>query len=219
MMKQTLTTAQEPFDVYLTGPEKASLGVMILHDWWGVVEYQRQRAEDLAYLGYRSMIVDLYDGHHPNNAQDAGEFMRALDQEAAGRKMTAALETLRAETPKVAVLGWSLGGLQAQYAALDNPEAVDALILFYCRIVLNVENCADLHGPVLGIFAESERTWPDKQQQLEQILKQANLPFETVSYAADHGFANPAGNRHDAKAEAASFKIVTQFLQRHFPQP
>src|SRR5262249_481990 len=49
-------------------------GVLVVHEWWGLNEYARKRAEQLAGLGYVAFACDMYgEGkhtEHPNEARD-----------------------------------------------------------------------------------------------------------------------------------------------------
>ncbi len=215
VIKQLVTEDQEKFEIFLVGAQDATKSILLIHDWWGMLDYNKEYANRFAELGYLAMVIDLYDGHHPNNAQDAGEFMRTLDQDQANRKMATALRKLHAPKRKTAVLGWSLGGVQAQYAAMENPSLVHALIFYYCRIVLEEEDIEGMRTPVLGVFSEAERTWPEKQEKLKRLLTKAKISYETVSYKGHHGFANPEGQRHDSTAAQAAWEVVQAFLTKH----
>lgn len=215
MKAMTLTTDNGiPFNVEIAGPEDARAAVMILHDWWGVLDYNRNWAERLAEAGYRVMIVDLYDGENATDAQEAGEMMRNLDQEVADRKLMTALAWLKAGSPRVAVLGWSLGGHQALQAAILDPETVDAAVLFYCRLINDLESLRTLNGPVLAVFAEQERTWPEKMERFGALMSEAGKPLEVKSYAAGHGFVNPRSARFDAAAAEDGWQVTLDFLHR-----
>ena len=34
--------------------------VLVVHEWWGLTDYPRMRAQQLAQLGYLAMAVDMY---------------------------------------------------------------------------------------------------------------------------------------------------------------
>lgn len=209
------TTANEVFSCDVEGAEDAPRGILIIHDWWGTLEYNREWAGRFAAEGYRAMIVDLFDGHHPETTKEASEFVRNLDQEAAGRKLSSALQALHRDGRKLGVLGWSFGGAQAQHAALDNPQYVDAVVMSYCRILFNHKNLAQLTAPVLAIFAEAEKTWPDKQADLELLMTEFDKELECASYDAAHGFANPDSLNYDNEASEESWRTALDFLDRH----
>ncbi|MDM8561612.1 alpha/beta fold hydrolase [Candidatus Parabeggiatoa sp. HSG14] len=211
-----LTTPEgDVFQTYLVGPADATKAVLIIHDWWGMLNYNREWADQFAKLGYRAMVVDLYDGYHPADIKDAGEYMRGIDLEVAHSKLDTAITTLQIPHRKIAVLGWSFGGLQAQHTTLQNPSIVDALVLYYCRVILDKQNITTLNCPVLAIFAESERTWPKKQYSFEKTMSEANKILEYYSYDADHGFANPEGPRYDSDATEEALQKTVTFLEKY----
>jgi len=212
---QLITSVGEVFENYVVGSEQATKGVLIIHDWWGILDYNRQWANQFARLGYRAMVIDLYDGYHPTDAKAAGEYMRNLDQDQANRKLQSALLTLRTSHRKVATLGWSFGGLQAQQVTLQSPELVDATVFFYCRNLINKHNAKTLKGAILAFFAESERTWPDKQAELEYVMADAEKNLEFHSYDADHGFVNPESTRYDSEATEDAWRVTIAFLNKY----
>jgi len=208
------TAAGELFETYSYGVADVTGAVMLIHDWWGIQPYNKVWAEKLAREGFRVLLVDLYDGHQPQDATDAGEFMRNLDQAIANRKLQTALTELKRHHKHIAVMGWSFGGLQAQNATFLEPEAVNATVFFYSRVITEQDQLAHLNGPVLGIFSTTERTWPQKQLEWETAMKAAGKLFESHSYDADHGFVNDGGPRYDAEATESSWRISLDFLRR-----
>lgn len=202
------------FEAYVAGPEDAERAVLMIHDWWGVLDYNRTWADRFADLGYRAMVIDLYDGEQARNAEEAGDMMRSVDQDEADAKLLSALEYLKAGGRPVGALGWSFGGRQAMQAALLDPEAVRATVLLYCRMVTEVDELRRLGGPVLAIYAETERTWPEKMEKFTQAMAEAGQAVESLSFPGAHGFANPGSERyHEAYAESA-FAAARDFLDR-----
>lgn len=202
-------------EAYVTGPDSARHAILIIHDWWGVLPYNRDWADRLAALGYKAMVLDLYDGEKASNAEQAGELMRNIDQDEADNKLIAALEYLRQGGRTVTTLGWSLGGRQALLAALLDPEVVTSAVLFYCRLVTDTEALAQLGGPVLAIYASQERTWPDKMDHFNRAMAAAGKTVESHSLDAGHGFINPGSERYHAEFAEQSWQLVRDFLARH----
>lgn len=204
-------------EAYVVGPDTASHAILLIHDWWGVLKYNQQWADRLAALGYKAMVIDLYDGEKATNAEQAGELMRNLDQDIADNKLLAALEHLKQGGRKVTTLGWSLGGRQALLAALLDPEVVSSAVLFYCRMVTDSEALAELGGPVLVIYAQQERTWPDKMERFNQAMAAAGKTVETHAFDAGHGFVNPGSERYNEAYANQCWGLVQDFLQRVAP--
>jgi carboxymethylenebutenolidase len=208
------TSTGEVFEVYTAGQESQK-AVLIIHDWWGVLDYNKEWADQCAALGYHAWVIDLFNGYCPKTSKEASEHLRTLDQDMLNRKLSTALTTLRTPERKVAVLGWSFGGLHAQAVTLMHPELVDALIIFYCRIILDKHNSKTLHCPTLAFFSETEKTWPDKQAALEHALAEAEKTLECHSYDADHGFVNSENVRHDNDASEDTWQKTVKFLEKY----
>src|SRR5262245_64662907 len=50
-------------------------GVLVVHEWWGLNDYARKRAEELAKLGYVAFACDMYgDGKTTEHPKEAGQF-------------------------------------------------------------------------------------------------------------------------------------------------
>lgn len=218
MVMMTLKTRDgDEADAYVTGPDDARHGILIIHDWWGVLKYNRDWADRLAELGYKVMVIDLYGGEQARNAERAGELMRTLDQDVADGKLLAALNELKQGGRRVTTMGWSFGGREALLAALLDPEVVNSDILFYCRMVTDVEALAQLSGPTLAIYAQQERTWPEKMHAFDNAMAAAQKVVESHSFDAGHGFVNPGSERYDEQASNRCWELVTDFLRRVAP--
>ncbi|MBW9257620.1 MAG: dienelactone hydrolase family protein [Candidatus Thiodiazotropha sp. (ex. Lucinisca nassula)] len=214
-----LTTEQgERFKAYLAGSAESRGGILILHEWWGVKPHNRQWADQFADSGFQALVIDLYDGRVTDEAEQAAQWMREIDQQTADRKLIAALEYLAHDDRKIAVYGCSFGGKQAMQASLLKPELVDASILAYCRMETDPSKLANLQGPVLVIYAEQERNWPEKQQDFEQAMSEAGKLTESVTYDAAHGFTNPTSPRYDESADRSSWQVIVDFMQREIAE-
>lgn len=210
-----LQTAQgESFKGYLAGDETAPGAVLILHEWWGVMPHNRQWADRLAEAGHLSLVVDLYDGRVTDDPEQAAQWMREIDQAAADRKLIAAIEFLSEQGRRLAVYGCSFGGKQAMQASLLRPQQVSATALAYCRLETDAARLSALQGPVLAIYAQQERNWPQKQEDFESAMQAAGKLTEAVGYEAAHGFSNPTSPRYDREADAASWQVLLDFLAR-----
>jgi len=210
-----LSTGQgEPFEVHPYGEENAPRGVLLIHDFWGVRPYNHDWARRFAERGYRALVIDLYQGDQPPDAEAAAARMREVDQRQAERKLCTALRALRGEGRRLGVLGWSFGGLKAQEASLLAADTVDATVFLYSRVVTDAERLACLRGPVLGLFSETERSWPEKQREWELAMYQAGKGRESRTYPAGHGFCNPDSPRFEAQAADAAWSAAVAFLDR-----
>ena len=207
--------AGQPFRGYVCGPQNAPRGVLLIHEWWGLKDHNRALAEQFAELGYRALVADLYDGRVTDDAQQAGEWMRSLDQGEVDGKLRAALRYLQAPGRRVATYGCSFGGRQALEASLLDLHAVAATVMLYSRMETDARRLRALNGPVLAIYAEGERAWPEKMHAFERAMAEAGKVTESHSYAADHGFTNPTSPRYDREADQAAWSVTLAFLARY----
>ena len=69
-------------------------GLILLPEWWGLNDYLRRRARELAGLGFVALAADVYgDGREAADPAEAGALMGGLfaDMAATGARRTAAL--------------------------------------------------------------------------------------------------------------------------------
>ena len=73
-------------------------GLIVLPEWWGLNDYLRRRARELAGLGFVAMATDVYgEGREAADSAEAGQLMGGLFQDipALGERLRAAYETLK----------------------------------------------------------------------------------------------------------------------------
>ena len=106
-------------------------GVLVFPEWWGLNDYAKTRARQLAEMGYVAFAADLYgdgkviDVAHPQDAQKMATALR-MNVKAWRGRAEAALKVLtgqpNVDASKVAAIGYCLGGstaLQLAYAGAD----------------------------------------------------------------------------------------------------
>src|SRR5262245_174911 len=71
-------TVHEGLLVYDSDGEGKRPGVLVVHEWWGLNDYAKRRARDLAGLGYVALALDMYGGgKSSDHPKEAGEFSSA----------------------------------------------------------------------------------------------------------------------------------------------
>jgi carboxymethylenebutenolidase len=116
---------------------------------------------------------------------------------------------------KVGCVGFCMGGALALYAASKNSN-IGACVVFY-GIHPNVKpDLANLQAPVLGNYAEKDRSVPtDKVNELEQQLKALGKQVDFKIYpGTDHAFFNDTRPEvYNAQAAADAWQRTIQFLR------
>jgi carboxymethylenebutenolidase len=207
---------------YLARPAAASgAAVLVIHEWWGLNDHIRTMVRRLADEGYLALAVDLYEGEVAADRDTARKLAtRARDQASRGAEnMRQALAYLRQElgAEKVGVIGWCFGGGWSLATALDQPEGIDATVIYYGRLVTDPEELAPLASPVLGIFGALDRGIPvttvrEFEAALDELGKEASIH---VYEGADHAFANPTGSRYQAEAAEDAWAKTLAFFAEH----
>ena len=196
-------------------------GVIVLQEWWGLVDHIKDVADRFAAEGFVALAPDLYRGESTTSPDDAGKLMMALDIERVEKDLRGAVRYLqgRAEvtTARVGTVGFCMGGQLSLYAACENP-AVGACVVFY-GIHPNVKpNLAALEAPVLGFFAERDAFVPPAAaRQLERDLAAAGKSADiTVFEGVDHAFFNDTRpDVYDAARAAECWSRMLAFYREH----
>ena len=115
----------------------AGLGVIVIQEWWGLVDHIAEVCERFAAEGFTALAPDLYHGKTvPNREPDeAAKAMMALDLERAARDLSGAVDFLQGHDSVrghgLAVVGFCMGGGLALWLATLRPDAVRAVVPFY----------------------------------------------------------------------------------------
>src|SRR5580658_8191365 len=98
-------------------------GVLVVHEWWGLNDYVRNRAVQLANLGYVAFALDMYGtGVLAKDPQEAGQLAgqfkgKSLMADRAQAGLDQLLATGLVDPAKVAPIGYGFGGSPVQALA------------------------------------------------------------------------------------------------------
>jgi len=210
-------------------------GVLVVHEWWGLNDYSRQRAKMLAELGYAALAVDMYgEGRvatHPNDAKGfAGAVMGNMPE--AKKRFEAALKFLQqqpeVDASKIAAIGYCFGGGIVLQMAADGVPGLDAVASFHgslnAQIPAGVKPTARMlvcHG------ANDSFSTPEAIADFMARMKAAGVDLAFFSYpGALHGFTNPDADKaakefglnvgYNARADQESWSELQKFLKASF---
>ena len=218
------------FDLHLSLPEGGSgPGIVLLQEIFGVGTYIRQRAADLAALGYVVGAPDLFWRLEPNFVAEHDEaglqtsfaMMGRFDFAVGTADCVAALRHLQAlpgTGGQVATMGFCLGGGLAFLAAADGDPA--CCVSYYGSAVApNIERAADVTCPILFHFGGADPYLPAEQVEVVQAAFAGRVDAEVVVQAgAGHAFDNFAAPMFtNPSAAAAAWPVTVDFLHRHLP--
>lgn len=222
------------FVVYDENIEGKRPAVLVIHEWWGLNDYAKGRAKQLAELGYIAMAVDMYGdnkmGPDPKTAgQLAGPFYQ--DPQMAKKRFDAAMAKLK-ENPatdpdKVAVIGYCFGGAMALTMAKLGDDLKGA-VCFHGDLNVVPADKNLLKAEVLVCHGAADSFIP--QTEIDKFKKQmdsigAKYTFKAYE-GATHAFTNPDATKmgqqfglpisYNAAADTASWKEMKDFFGRIF---
>ena len=196
--------------LYSTSLESATSGVIVIHEWWGLNQYAKDRAKMLAEAGYTAIAVDMY-GHgkvadHPKDAQG---FMQAAlaEPEMVSARFNAAKDILKQQTSvdpeKVYAMGYCFGGaVVLNQARLGNDLA--GVASFHGSLGAAVEaKPGDIKSKVMVAHGGADPLVPDEQVTAfiqEMLALDVDLKFLSFPEAL-HSFTNPEATEKGKKFE------------------
>jgi dienelactone hydrolase len=207
-------------------------GVLVVHEWWGLNDYARRRAEQLAEMGYAAFALDMYGkGKVTEHPKQAGEWAGMIreNSEAWRRRALAGLTILRqvdmVDTDKLAAIGYCFGGatvMQLAYAGSD----LDGVVSFHGSLpVMEVEDAEKIKAKILVCHGVADGFIPaERIAAFQAALEEAGADWQMIYYAgARHGFTNPNadkfgidGLKYDKKADERSWQHMKDFFAEIF---
>lgn len=213
----TLRTGEGETAAYLAEAERASAGVVVLQEWWGLNDQIKGVADRFAAAGYTALAPDLYQGRVTVEADEANHLMTGLDWVGAtDQDVRAAVETLRSKgLKKVAVMGFCMGGALTVIAAVKLAD-VSAAVCYYGIPPVEQADPAAATVPFQGHFATGD-DWctPAAVDALEAAMTGAGRSPEIHRYEGDHAFFNETSEAYDAALATLSWERMLDFLTRH----
>jgi carboxymethylenebutenolidase len=183
-------------DGYLALPSSGrGPGIIVLQEWWGLVDHIKQVADRLAREGFVALAPDMYHGKKTTSPNEAGKLFMALNIAQVTKDLSGGINYLlnvpECQGDRVGTVGCCMGGQLSLYAACAN-STVGACVVYY-GIHPNVRpDIGSLRAPVLGFFAERDASvQPQAVRKLEAELKAAGKTVEFHIYKdVDHAFFN-----------------------------
>ncbi len=203
-------------------------GILVVHEWWGMNDYVRKRADMLASLGYVAFAPDLYGvGKVTRHAEEAKGWMQQItaDIDHWTRRAELGLAQLKSspvtDAERTAAIGYCFGGataMQMAYAGMD----IDGVVSFHGSLpVPKPEQEDNIKAQILIAHGNADPFIPaERIGQLQIALDRAGADWQMARYGnAMHGFTNPnAGSygldpiQYNEQADKRSWALMQQFL-------
>ncbi len=217
------------YDDALKGPLP---GVLVVHEFWGLNDYVKNRTRQLAEMGVVALAVDMYGKgvvtKDPNEARKLAGHLRGTPL--MRQRALAGLELLKKNKlvdPKhLAAIGFCFGGttvLELAYAGAD----LAGVVSFHGGLAPpKPEDMKNIKAKILVLHgAEDPHIKPEEIAAFQQALGKAGADWQMVYYGgAVHSFSNPEagsdkskGAAYDSRAAGRSWKQMQLFFKEIFP--
>ncbi len=217
------------YDESISGKRPA---VIIVHDWKGLNDYAKKRANQIASLGYAAFAIDIYGKEiRPNTNEEARTQSdlykkdRKLVRERAAASLEAIQNNPRVDTSRIAAIGYCFGGMTVLEMARSGAD-LKGVVSFHGDLnTPNPEDAKNIKGKVLVLHGAEDPYVPAKDvQALEDEMRGAKVDWQVVLYGgAVHSFTNPsAGNdpskgaAYNESADKRSWQAMELFLKEVF---
>ena len=118
-----------------TGGAPGNVGVLVLQEWWGLVDQITRTCDRFADAGFTALAPDLYHGTEVplSEPDEAAKTMMALKMDEAAKELSGAVDELLRRTgrPSIGVVGFCMGGGLALVLGCQRPDAVAAVVPAY----------------------------------------------------------------------------------------
>lgn len=220
--------------VYDENIEGTRPAVLVVHEWWGLNDYAKMRARELAKLGYIAMAVDMYgDGKQADNPDSAGKLATPFytNPQMAKTRFDAALAKLKtysqADNNKVAAIGYCFGGAMVLNMAKLGDD-LTGVVSFHGNLNVVPADKDLLKAQILVCHGAADPFVP--QAEVDIFKKQMDSIGATYTFkaypGAVHAFTNPNATamgekfkipiKYDAAADSASWQDMKNFFNTIF---
>ncbi len=201
--------------------------VIVIHEVYGLTDWIRSVADQLAADGFIAVAPDLLSGRGPGKGgtqsigsrDDVVKAVRELSVPNVAQMLNAVGDyatKLPSATGKLATLGFCWGGAQSFTYATMKPD-LGAAVVYYGSSP-EQEALEKVSAPVLGLYGEDDARVNTTVGPAAEKMKALWKPFVTHTYkGAGHGFLRAQDDRSGANLEAArqAWPATLEFLQKY----
>ena len=228
------TITANGFVVYDENKEGKRPAVLVVHEWWGLGEYARSRAKQLAELGYIAMAVDMYGNGRTAEDPGGAQILATpfyMNPQLAKTRLDAAITKLKTyaqtDTSKMAAIGYCFGGFVVLNAAKLGAD-LKGVVSFHGNLLGAPVNKDLLKANVLVCHGEADNFVPPAEvNAFKKSMDSINAGYTFKSYPnAVHAFTNPKATEtgkkfnipvaYNASADSTSWNDMKTFFAKIF---
>ncbi|MBI3414213.1 MAG: dienelactone hydrolase family protein [Verrucomicrobia bacterium] len=225
-------TTLEGFLAYDDAVSGKRTGVLVVHQWKGLGDYEKKRAEMLARMGYTVFAVDIYGKGirpqaQPDAAAMAGKFRG--DRPLLRARVAAGLEVLkkheRTDAKRIAAIGYCFGGTTVLELARSGADVAGVVSFHGGLNTPTPDDAKKIEGKVLALHGADDPFVPAKEvAAFEDEMRAGGVDWQLVAYGgAVHSFTdwnagadNSKGAAYNQHADERSWEAMKTFFAEIF---
>ena len=204
--------------------------VLVVPEWWGLNDYPKMRARELAKLGYVAMAIDVYgDGKTADNPDSAGKYAGAFYQnpQKAKARIDAAIAKIKTysqvDASNIAAVGYCFGG-GVLLNTVRLGDELKGVVSFHGSLIGTPANKDLLKSKILVCHGAADSFVPQKDVAIfKKQMDSIGAAYTFKEYAgATHAFTNPAATEagkkfkipiaYNGPADTASWQDMKTFF-------
>jgi carboxymethylenebutenolidase len=225
----TVPGSKTPLKSYIVYPERKDKApvVIVIHEIFGLTDWARSVADQLAADGFIAIAPDLLSGHGKDgggtDSYPGRDDVTKAVRELKAPEVTAGLNAVReyglklpAASGKIATVGFCWGGGQSFAYAAAQPD-LDAAVVYY-GTPPTPEGLAKIKAPVLGLYGGNDARITATVEPTTAEMKKLDKPYTPhVFDGAGHGFLRAQDGQNGANLKAAeqAWPETIAFLREH----
>jgi carboxymethylenebutenolidase len=209
----TIENEESPFGAYFVESENSNKGLIIIQEWWGLVDHIRDVADRFNLHGFNTIAPDLYSGKQTDEPTLAQKYMMELNVENAIKNLKSSIKFLKKKgIDRISSIGFCMGGGISLYAASIN--IVDSAVSYYGVLPNAIVKYENIRCPILGHYAEHDGA-TESVEEIENILTSNGVYNDFNIYrGTSHAFFNNEREEvYDKPSADLSFKRTINFLE------
>jgi dienelactone hydrolase len=219
----------EGYFAYDDSTKETRPGILVAPDWLGVTDKARERADQLAQLGYAALVVDVYGkGTRPKNPDEAGKLAGQYKKDRATlrSRMQEGLKVLReqpqVDKSRVAAVGYCFGGTAALELARTGADIRDVVTFHGGLDSPNPDDGKKIKARILALHGADDPFVPAADlTAFENEMRKAHVDWTLIKYGnAVHSFTdktagsdNSKGAAYNESADKRSWREMQEFLK------
>ncbi|HEY4207408.1 MAG TPA: dienelactone hydrolase family protein [Puia sp.] len=218
--------------VYVDSVKTRRPAVLVIPEWWGLVDYPKTRAKELAKLGYVALAVDIFgDGRIARDPREAVALTQPfyMHPEKAKARIDAAIARLKkypqVDTMNIGAIGYCFGGGVLLNTARLGDE-LKAVVIFHGSLLGTPARKDLLKTKILVCHGNSDSFVNPQVAEFKKQMDSIGADYTFIGYdSATHAFTNPESDEngkkykmpiaYNPKADTASWDAMKDFFNKN----